>query len=148
MKKKILVASIAALIFCGSAIAAENEAYVLANKPPVDGEIRQQDMIYALMLKDPCLLPIANARNLRMAAIFNDRRHPDRPDVGCWGKTLSPTKAEVMVIGPTGALSGTMSLTSFTRVSLDRNGDGKVLGPAMTYEQLRNNIDTYEKSLR
>lgn len=148
MKKTILITSIAALLGCGSAVAAENEAYVLANKPPVDGVIRQQDMIYALMLKDPCLLPIANAKNLRMAAIFNDRRHPDRPDVGCWGKTLSPTKAEVMVIGPTGTLSGTMSLTSFARVSLDRNGDGRVLGPAMTYDQFRNNVNAYEKSMR
>ncbi|RSB84873.1 hypothetical protein EGT47_27655 [Burkholderia cenocepacia] len=148
MKKTSLIVATAAMLAWGNALAVENEAYVLADKPPIDGVIRQRDMIYALMLKDPCLLPIANAKNLRMAAIFNNRRHPERPDVGCWGKTLSPTKDEAIVIGPTGALSDTMTLTSFLRVSLDRNGDGKVLGAAMTYDQYHKSVDSYEKSLR
>ncbi|MCA8492551.1 hypothetical protein [Burkholderia arboris] len=105
-------------------------------------------MIYALMLRSPCTMPIANAKNLKAARIFNNRSHPDRFDIGCWGITLDPSHAEVAVIGPNGHVSSDMSLTQFTRVTLSSNGDGTDMGPAMTQEQFRQNLEAYAKSRR
>ncbi|WP_176331145.1 hypothetical protein [Burkholderia vietnamiensis] len=148
MKKTSSILAIAATIVTGNALAADTEAYVLASKPPAYGMIPAANMIYALMLKDPCLLPIANAKNMRMAAIFNNKLRPDHPDIGCWGRTLHPSKAEVFVIGPTGEIISGISLTAFVRATINRDGDGTALGPAITPEDFRKNIDEYQKSIR
>ncbi|CAN0620557.1 putative exported phage protein [Burkholderia multivorans] len=143
----MLLAATAALA-SGTATATDPEAYVLAKNTPTYGTIPAADMIYALMLHRPCRMPIANARNLREARIFNNRLHPERFDVGCWGITLDPSRAEAVVIGPTGHVSSGMALMSFARATINRDGDGTALGPAMTMEEYQRNIDEYEKSIR
>ncbi|WP_322068004.1 hypothetical protein [Burkholderia cenocepacia] len=148
MKKIVGALFLATLMQGGIAYAADPEAFVLADKPSTYGAIPQSTMIYALMLHRPCKMPIANARNLKEARIFNNRRHPDRFDVGCWGITLDPSHAEAVVIGPTGTVSSGMALTAFVRATINRDGDGTELGPAMTQEEYRRNIDAYEKSIR
>lgn len=148
MKKITVIALLAAALASGSALGADPQAYVLADKPPADGIIPASSMLYALMFNMPCGLPIAHARNLKRARIFNNRNHPERPDIGCWGVTLSPSKDEVVVIGPTGSVSDRMSLTAFVRATISKNGDGTALGPAMTSDDRQRNIDAYEKSIR
>jgi hypothetical protein len=148
VKNTALIAALAAMLASASAHAVENEAYVLLSKPATNGVAQQQDLIYALMVKDPCMLNLANAGNLRMAAIFNDRRHPERPDVGCWGISANPSGAEVVVIGPTGHVSTGMALTQFKRASLNPDGSATTLGPAITQEQLQQNMESYARKLR
>jgi hypothetical protein len=148
MKKITGTMLLAAALASGSALGAGPEAYVLADKPPAYGIIPASSMIYALTLNRRCDLPIANAHNLKMAEIFNNRSHPERPDIGCWGVTQDPSHAEVVVIGPTGFVSSGMSLTQFTRVSLQADGSALTIGPAMTQEEYLENVRRYEKSLR
>jgi hypothetical protein len=148
MKKFTGTMLLAAALASGNALGAGPEAYVLADKPPAYGVIPASSMLYALMLNRRCDLPIANAHNLKMAEIFNNRSHPERPDIGCWGVTLSPSKDEVVVIGPTGTMSDPMSLTAFVRATVAKNGDATASGPAMTSEERQRNIDAYAKSAR
>ncbi len=50
------------------------------------------------------------------------------------------------MIGPTGDVSTDLSLTQFTRATINKAGDGSELGPAMTQEEFRRNLETYAKS--
>lgn len=135
----------AAMLLFLATTANATEAFVMARGGPQGaGVIAQEQMLYALLINDPCMMPIANAKNLRMAAIFNN---PKKPDIGCWGKTLSPTKAEVVIIGPYGNVDEG-NLLNFTKVKLGPDGAGKVIGPAMTREEFEENIRSYQKSLR
>ncbi|WP_455154512.1 hypothetical protein [Cupriavidus campinensis] len=135
---------VAALLLFFATSAHATEALVMTRNQQSKGVIAQEEMLYALLVNDPCMLPIANAKNLRMAAIFNN---PKKPDVGCWGRTLSPTKAEVVIIGPYGN-TDEGNLLNFVKVKLDANGAGKVLGPAMSREEFEQNIKKYHDSLR
>lgn len=148
MNKFTGAALIAAALASGSALADGHDAYVLADRPAASGTIPASSMIYALSTDSPCSLPIANAHNLKMAAIFNNRSHPERPDIGCWGVTLSPSRDEVVVVGSTGSVQGGMSLTAFVRATIDKSGNATAIGPAMTPDERQRNIDAWNKSIR
>ncbi|MDN7803094.1 hypothetical protein [Burkholderia gladioli] len=143
-----------AVYFCMAALLtptaamAGNDAFVFAENPPVGGIIKKNDLLFALMLREPCMLRIPNGNFMLMAAIFNNRSNPDKPDVGCWALTTDPSKAEIIVVGPTGHVTSGMSLTEFTKASLLASGDAKVIGPAMTQQQFNDNLREYEKSRR
>ncbi|WP_257744603.1 hypothetical protein [Burkholderia glumae] len=146
-KLKAFVFSVA-IIASGTATAADPEAFVLSSKPPAYGMIPASTIIYALMLHQPCTRLIPNANAMLAARLFNNLNHPERFDQGCWALTLDPSKAEVLVIGPTGHISTGMSLTQFTKATINASGDGTAIGPAMTHAEFMKNLQDYEKSLR
>lgn len=85
---------------------------------------------------------------MRAARLFINPYHHERFDNGCWALTLDPSKAEVLVIGSTGHITTGMSLTQFTKASINADGDGTAIGSAMTHAEFIKNLQDYEKSLR
>lgn len=138
MKKLVLIAALAA---CTAASAEEAFVYPRANAA---GEtIPRTGMLYSLSLTQKCALPIANAANMRRAEIFNR----PKPDVGCWGRSLQPGGAEAVIIGPYGNVE-TANLMNFKRVKLSPNGDGEVLGAAVSMEEFMDKVKAYHQSLQ
>ncbi|MBU9380637.1 hypothetical protein [Burkholderia gladioli] len=149
MKKILRVLFTCITAISSTAIARQDQvAFVFAQQGPDSGIIKKGDFLYVLALKEPCTLSIPNGKYMLAAKIFNNRAHPERPDIGCWALTTHPSKAEIVVVGPMGNVASGMSLTQFTKASLLPNGDAKVIGPAMTQQQFDENLRGYANSLR
>ncbi|MDT6962902.1 hypothetical protein QTN24_15485 [Cupriavidus sp. SZY C1] len=93
-------------------------AYVTPPGTRKEGDtIDRSHFIYVLHESEPCGLPIVNARHMRKAEIYNTRK----PDIGCWGGTLSASKGSVVIIGPQGNTSA-RNLVDFSKVNFRPDG--------------------------
>ncbi|WP_186257408.1 hypothetical protein [Burkholderia gladioli] len=128
MKKMIFLA----LLF-STAVSAQ-DVYVMTKTAPSE-TVHPDQYIYVLFKDKPCALQISDAKYMHKAAIFNT----SSPDIGCWGKTLSQSGADILIIGPYGNKS-TAALTEFYSANLDKDGTGHVSGRAISYGDYFNNI--------
>ncbi|VVE69225.1 hypothetical protein PPN31119_03214 [Pandoraea pnomenusa] len=139
--KKLIFATLAAVTVSASA----QDAYIFPGWDTVGEPIPKEDFQYVLYLKKKCELPIANAANLGRAEIYFKRG--GKPGIGCWGKTLNPTGAEIVIVDPFGN-SEKSTIFNFASVKFDRAGQAIVTGPALSIEQYHKNIKTFQDSLR
>jgi hypothetical protein len=75
MKSHLKNILLIALLLPGIVLA--QEAYVIPKENPQESIIQRGQIIYALYLNEKCQLHIANAENMRKAAIFNTHK-PDK----------------------------------------------------------------------
>ncbi|WP_322090016.1 hypothetical protein [Burkholderia cenocepacia] len=129
MKKLVLLAMLV------SGAASAQDAYVMFKGSPATENVSADRYIYVLFKNKPCKLPIADAPYMHKAAIFNTQN----PDIGCWGKTLDASNAEVLIVSPYGHKS-TAALTEFYSATLDKDGTGHIKGRAMSFDEYFNNI--------
>ncbi|VVE79418.1 hypothetical protein [Pandoraea sputorum] len=139
--KKLMGAVLALLSLSASA----QDAYIYPGWDTIGEPIPKDDFRYVLFLKKKCELPIANAANLGRAEIYFKRG--GKPGVGCWGRTLNPTGAEIVIVDPFGSAE-TATMFNFAAVKFDRSGQAIVTGPALSIEQYQKNIKTFQDSLR
>ncbi|HDR9022688.1 TPA: hypothetical protein QDB09_003242 [Burkholderia vietnamiensis] len=119
---------------------------VMSSKQPTDGIIKNEDMLFMLDPKISCPFPVAGWESMHVAFIFN--RALKNPVPGCWGMTNDPSGAEAIIVGSDGSVQPSVNLMNLQRVRMLSNGDGKILGPAMTYDQYQKNIADYKKQFR
>lgn len=129
MKKVVLLA----MLF--SAAASAQDAYVMTRSAPSTETVSADQYIYVLFKDKPCKLPIADAPYMRKAAIFNT----SNPDIGCWGKTIDASKAEILIVGPHGH-KNSASLTEFYSATLDKDGTSHIKGRAMSFDEYFDNV--------
>ncbi|HEM8999476.1 TPA: hypothetical protein U2T46_001521 [Burkholderia cenocepacia] len=115
---------------------------VMASKQPVDGIIKNSDMLFLLDTKVSCPFPVSGWERMHIAFIFN--RSLKNPVPGCWALTNDPSGAEAFIIGKDGSVLPSINMMNLQRAVVLDNGDGKVIGPAMTYEQYQKNITDYK----
>jgi len=123
------------LMMLFSAAASAQDAYVRTISGTATETVAADQYLLVLFKNKPCALPISNAPYMHKAEIFN----APNPDIGCWGKTLDASKAEILIIGPYGHKSRD-DLTNFYSATLDKDGTGHIKGRAMSYEEYFNNI--------
>ncbi|WP_322080191.1 hypothetical protein [Burkholderia cenocepacia] len=116
---------------------------VMASKQPIDGIIKNSDMLFMLDTKVSCPFPVSGWERMHIAFIFN--RSLKKPVPGCWALTNDPSGAEAFIIGKDGSVLPSINMMNLQRVMVLDNGDGKIIGPAMTYEQYQKNITDYKK---
>ncbi|MGO4412495.1 hypothetical protein AB4Z27_06025 [Cupriavidus sp. KB_39] len=88
----------------------------------VGDTIETAKSIFVLHESAPCSLPIANAKHMRKAELYN----AGVPAIGCWGTILSATKGDYVIIGPYGNISKG-NLVGFSKVKLQPNGNGVII---------------------
>lgn len=142
MKKLLL-----ALVLLASFGAQAEEVYLLPAYDTAGEKMPKNEILYALFLDRPCKLSIANQKNLRHADFYNPAFRNRKPDVGCWGMKLEPTKSEAIAISENGNVT-TLSLTELSRARVAKDGDYVIQGRAMTFEQYRANVKRYQDSFR
>lgn len=124
--KKLLFALLAI-----SGAAGAQEAYVM---PPgsnrIGDTIARDKLIYVLYTGAKCPLPIVNAEQMRRAEIYNTQK----PDTGCWGKTLSPLGGSIVIIGPQGNVTSG-NLTGYAKAKIDATGAATITAPAYALRQ-------------
>ncbi|PEH83733.1 hypothetical protein [Burkholderia gladioli] len=131
MKNVVLLAMLVSSV----ASASSTQDVFVMTKSTSSETLSPDQYIYVLFKNSPCKLPIANASNMRKAAIFNSAS----PDIGCWGKTLGRGDADLVIIGPYGNIDNA-SLTEFYSAKLDSDGTGHITGRAMSLEKYLDNI--------
>lgn len=146
MKK---VAAVAIAVLAATAYAKgkqpEQIAHVFSRNLPTityGGTIPREDMVVVLYEKKPCNLPLTSARDMYAAEYLVGRALVQ----ACWGRIVSPTKAEVMVITKYGD-SKKWELTTFATSHMNPDGSATALHPAMTYDDVRENIKRYHEEI-
>lgn len=139
--KKLVFVTLSALALS----AAAQDAYIYPGWDTVGQPIPKEDFRYVLYLKKRCDLPIGNASNLARADIYF--KPGGKPGIGCWGKTLNPTGAEIVIIDPYGNATKS-AILNFAAVKFDRAGEAIVTGPALSMDEYRSNIQRFQDSQR
>lgn len=142
MKKLLL-----AVLLLASFGARAEEVYLLPGYDDVGNEMPKNELWYTLYLSRKCQLPIANQKNLLHADVYNPAFKNRKPDSGCWGMALEPTKSQVVIIEQYGHVRQ-LNLTAFARAKISGSGAYIIQGPAMTFEQVRENTKRYHDTLR
>lgn len=91
----------------------------------VGDTIQKENFIYVLFTSKPCSLPLVNAEHMRKAELYGTKD----PDIGCWARTLSPSKGSILIIGPEGNVSN-QDLMGFAKATIKAGGDAVIDAPA------------------
>lgn len=127
MKRSVFV------LFMMWGMAGAQEAYVMPPGSNQAGDvIAREQLIYVLYTRAKCPLPIVNAEHMRRADIFNTRT----PDIGCWGRTLSPQEGSVLIVGPTGATSAA-NLGAMVKARIEKDGSATITEPSPMLRDFR-----------
>lgn len=100
-------------------------------------------IVYALYERMKCTLPLAAAPSMQQAEVsFGKGLAP-----ACWAKLASPAGDQVVIVNAWG-YSESLSLINLFRATVQRDGSMKVGARATTPEQIKENLERFQHSIR
>jgi hypothetical protein len=116
-------------------------AYIFAT--PIDEKTPRAAMVAILYRDTPCPLPLSHAKDMRAAESLYGRGLAP----ACWGKLVTPTKDEVVIVTKFGD-SRRESLLNYAETKIQPDGSALLVRPAMSREEFTKNVADHQKAMR